>query len=66
MWYAGEADRGGGELAARGPGVKRRAGVKSGPGAFLLLAVQPVKLAAEVIKVFALGGKPVDLFELDL
>lgn len=46
--------------------VKRRAGVKSGPGAFLLLAVQPVKLAAEVIKVFALGGKPVDLFELDL
>lgn len=35
------------------------------PGALLLL-VQPVKLAAEVVKVFALGGKPVDLFELDL
>ncbi len=31
---------------------------------FLLLAVQPVKLAAELVKVLALGGKPCDLLEL--
>lgn len=36
------------------------------PGAFLLLLVQPVDLAAQLVKVLGLGYKPVDRFELDL
>lgn len=49
-----------------GSSGKRRVSVGAGTRRFLLLLVQPVKLAAELVKVLARFGKAVDLFELDL
>lgn len=58
------ADRDGGDT--RRPALGGSVGdalLGTAPALFLLLPVQPVKLAAELVKVFALGSKPVDLLE---
>ena len=58
------ADQRGGDTRRAGPGVKHR--VKpwtGGPVLFLLLAGQPVKLPAQLVRVVALGGKPGNFLE---
>lgn len=61
LWVA---DQRGGDTRRAGPGVKHR--VKpwtGGPVLFLLLAGQPVKLPAQLVRVVALGGKPGNFLE---